>query len=103
MAEAGVLGEYWQQREELIRLEKSDAYMYGADHHNTQDIPHKEPWHPKGVFAHWQEVDAALDDLRAQGCNRVLVLPMYPQYAAATTASAHHHQYNHRHHRHHCG
>jgi ferrochelatase len=32
-------------------------------------------------------MDAALDDLRAQGCNRVLVLPMYPQYAAATTAS----------------
>jgi ferrochelatase len=32
-------------------------------------------------------MDAALDDLRAQGCTRVLVLPMYPQYAAATTAS----------------
>jgi hypothetical protein len=62
MAEAGVLGEYWQQREELIRLEKENAFAYGADHHNTQDIPHREPWHPKGVFAHWKEVDAALDD-----------------------------------------
>jgi ferrochelatase len=30
---------------------------------------------------------AALDELRAEGCNRVLVLPLYPQYAAATTAS----------------
>ena len=32
-------------------------------------------------------MDAALDDLRARGCTRILVLPMYPQYAAATTAS----------------
>jgi ferrochelatase len=29
----------------------------------------------------------ALDELRAEGCSRVLVLPLYPQYAAATTAS----------------
>jgi ferrochelatase len=29
----------------------------------------------------------ALDDLRLQGATRVLVLPLYPQYAAATTAS----------------
>jgi ferrochelatase len=30
----------------------------------------------------------ALDKLRAGGCERVLVLPLYPQYAASTTASA---------------
>lgn len=29
----------------------------------------------------------ALDALRAEGASRILVLPMYPQYAAATTAS----------------
>jgi ferrochelatase len=29
----------------------------------------------------------ALDELRAEGATRVLVLPLYPQYAAATTAS----------------
>ena len=28
-----------------------------------------------------------LDELRAEGATRILVLPMYPQYAAATTAS----------------
>ena len=28
-----------------------------------------------------------LDELKAAGANRILVLPMYPQYAAATTAS----------------
>jgi len=30
----------------------------------------------------------ALDRLRAGGCDRVLVVPLYPQYAASTTASA---------------
>jgi len=32
-------------------------------------------------------IAAALDALRADGAERVLVLPLYPQYAAATTAS----------------
>lgn len=32
-------------------------------------------------------VASALDRLRAQGATRILVLPLYPQYAAATTAS----------------
>jgi protoporphyrin/coproporphyrin ferrochelatase len=32
-------------------------------------------------------VASVLDELRAAGATRVLVLPMYPQYAAATTAS----------------
>ena len=29
----------------------------------------------------------ALDDLRRQGCRRILVLPLFPQYSATTTAS----------------
>ena len=32
-------------------------------------------------------VAAGLDALRAQGATRILVLPLYPQYASATTAS----------------
>jgi len=32
-------------------------------------------------------VASVLDELRSEGATRVLVLPMYPQYAAATTAS----------------
>jgi ferrochelatase len=31
---------------------------------------------------------AVLDELRAAGCTQVLMLPLYPQYAAATTGSA---------------
>ena len=34
-------------------------------------------------------VASVLDELKAQGVQRVLVLPLYPQYAAATTASVH--------------
>ena len=30
----------------------------------------------------------ALRGMKAQGCDRILVLPLYPQYAASTTASA---------------
>ena len=33
-------------------------------------------------------IDATLDAMKAEGADRVLVLPLYPQYSAATTASA---------------
>lgn len=32
-------------------------------------------------------VASVLDRLKAEGCDRILVIPMYPQYAASTTAS----------------
>ena len=32
-------------------------------------------------------IEAALDGMRAGGCDRILVVPLYPQYAASTTAS----------------
>lgn len=32
-------------------------------------------------------IDQRLQALKDQGCNRILVLPLYPQYSAATTAS----------------
>jgi ferrochelatase len=33
-------------------------------------------------------IDAVLEKLKAAGCDRILVLPLYPQYAASTTATA---------------
>ena len=33
-------------------------------------------------------IESAIDKLRAQNCDRILVLPLYPQYAASSTASA---------------
>jgi ferrochelatase len=33
-------------------------------------------------------IGPAVDRLRAAGCDRILVVPLYPQYAASTTASA---------------
>ncbi len=32
-------------------------------------------------------IAAQLDELKAEGCNRILVLPLYPQYSGTTTAS----------------
>jgi protoporphyrin/coproporphyrin ferrochelatase len=32
-------------------------------------------------------IAAGLDALKAQGCERILIMPLYPQYAAATTAT----------------
>ena len=32
-------------------------------------------------------IAAGLDDLVARGCDRILIVPLYPQYAASTTAS----------------
>jgi len=33
-------------------------------------------------------IDAVLEKLKAEGCDRILVLPLYPQYAASTTGTA---------------
>ena len=33
-------------------------------------------------------VPAAIDNMKQQGCDRILVLPLYPQYASSTTATA---------------
>jgi ferrochelatase len=33
-------------------------------------------------------ISERIDSLRAQGCERILIAPLYPQYCAATTASA---------------
>lgn len=33
-------------------------------------------------------IASAMDELRAAGCQRILTVPMYPQYAASTTATA---------------
>ena len=33
-------------------------------------------------------IDAVLTNLKQQGCDRILLLPLYPQYAASTTATA---------------
>ncbi len=44
-------------------------------------------------IVHWAmrygkpSIGAALDDMRALGCDRILIVPMYPQYAGSTTGS----------------
>ena len=51
LATQGTLEEFYTKREELIRMEEADPYLYGADHHNTE-----------GIFDHWKDVDKAMED-----------------------------------------
>ncbi|WP_026607735.1 ferrochelatase [Methylocapsa acidiphila] len=47
----------------------------------------------ESIFIAWAmrygepSIAPAIHDLKAHGCDRILVVPLYPQYAAATTAS----------------
>lgn len=49
---------------------------------------------PDGVPVAWgmrygtPSVGSAIDSLMAQGCARIVILPLYPQYSATTTATA---------------
>jgi ferrochelatase len=49
---------------------------------------------PKGVAVDWAmrygnpSIASRIEALMAEGCDRLLVFPLYPQYAAATTATA---------------
>ncbi len=49
---------------------------------------------PKGIKVDWAmrygnpSITARIETLLAEGCDRLLVFPLYPQYAAATTATA---------------
>lgn len=48
---------------------------------------------PDGIHVDWAMrygepgIGARLDAMKAQGCDRILIAPLYPQYAAATTAT----------------
>lgn len=56
LAEMGLLDDFHAQRCKLIELEKLDPFNFGADWHNT------EQFGKAGLFFHWKDVDAALDD-----------------------------------------
>lgn len=49
---------------------------------------------PKGIAVDWAmrygnpSIASRIEALTAEGCDRLLVFPLYPQYAAATTATA---------------
>ncbi len=53
----------------------------------------KRGWDPEKFYLTWAmryaspSLPEKLDELREMGCNRLLIMPLYPQYAAATTAS----------------
>lgn len=63
-------------RRQAAALESQLARRIGSPVHTAAAMRYGNP-----------SIGAALRDLRQKGCRRILVLPMYPQYAAATTAS----------------
>jgi protoporphyrin/coproporphyrin ferrochelatase len=55
---------------------------------NAGAVPGQEPFLVRHAMRYGQpSVGSVLDALRAEGAVRVLVLPLYPQYAGATTGS----------------
>lgn len=57
-------------------LQERMTERYGADVTVTWAMRYGEP-----------SVGAGLDELKARGCDRILIFPMYPQYAGSTTGS----------------
>ena len=57
--------------------------------------------HGDRVVADWAmrygrpAIGPAIDRLKAQGCDRILLFPLYPQYSATTTATANDHAFRH--------
>jgi ferrochelatase len=66
-----------------VHTEKQTLLLRGylGDHIKS---PHTVAW---AMRYGSPSVDSVMQDLRAAGCDRILVLPLYPQYAASTTAS----------------
>lgn len=62
-----------RQRE---KLERALQARYGSPIHVALGMRYGNP-----------SLEAALDELTAKSCRRLLLLPLYPQYAASTTAS----------------
>lgn len=76
MAEGGSPLRYWTERQAAGLSEALRA---------DQGEPVEVAW---GMRYGKPSIESAILDLRARGCDRLLFLPMYPQYAASTTASS---------------
>ena len=76
MAEGGSQLRHWTERQaQGLALALQDS---GAE-------PVEVAW---GMRYGSPSIESAVLDLRARGCDRLLFMPMYPQYAASTTASS---------------
>jgi len=63
-------------RRQARRVEEALRARFGSPLHVALGMRYGNP-----------SLERALDELTAKGCRRVLLFPLYPQYAAATTAS----------------
>jgi len=63
-----------------VHTARQAALLYDSLGKQAPEVEHAMRYGEPGVAA-------ALDHLRGAGCDRILVVPLYPQYAASTTAS----------------
>ncbi|MBL8311634.1 MAG: ferrochelatase [Burkholderiales bacterium] len=74
----------------LVWTERQAQYLRGAlgERLKAQALPPDQVRIAVGMRYGNPSIASALTQLRDAGCDRLLVLPMYPQYAASTTATA---------------
>lgn len=74
----------------LVWTERQAQYLRGAlgERLKAMGLPPDHVQVAVGMRYGNPSIDVALEKLKAARCNRILVLPMYPQYAASTTATA---------------
>ena len=65
-----------------VHSAKQALRLQGFLHASSIDVPVE-----LGMRYANPSIASGLDKLKAQGCDRIVVLPLYPQYAASTTAS----------------
>ncbi len=78
----------WQEGGSPLRL-FSEAQARALEVRLNHDVPESERLCVRLAMRYGQPaLPDAVAALKAQGCDRLLLLPLYPQYAASTTASS---------------
>jgi ferrochelatase len=74
----------------LVHSLRQRALLLGllGEHLKAMGLPSDHAVVELGMRYGNPSIASALDKLAAQDCDRILVVPLYPQYAASTTASA---------------
>lgn len=74
--------------------EKNESPLKTITRSQADKIARYFNYHHDDVVIEWgmrygnPSTKAGIENLQAQGCDRILLFPLYPQYAAATTATA---------------
>ncbi|AMC13343.1 ferrochelatase [Liberibacter crescens] len=76
----------------IWNIEQNESFLLTHTRNQAFDLGKKLEDHPS-LIVEWSmrygkpSIDEKIESLKNQGCDRILLFPLYPQYAAATTAS----------------